>query len=169
MPSIIIEILTRRGSGEVEATKIKQLQQLLEGHDDWRLEVVYTTPSSASPGVATPHDIRARFGQIKSLGAIDRPAALIMAWSLLEAACRTALPDRAGRPLTPATAVEFLASLGYIVQSEAETLREAARARNLIVHGDLGQGVSPALLEQVLEVIDALIRHLERQADKPET
>lgn len=163
-PNVIIEVMTRRGSVEAEATKIKQLQQLLDGQNDWKLEVVYTTPSTPPPDVATAQAIRRRFEEIKALAPIDRRATLIMSWSILEAVCRAALPDRAARPLSPGTAVEFLASLGYIMPSEAETLRAAARARNLIVHGDLGQEVRTALLDQVLNVIDALIGHLEAQA-----
>jgi uncharacterized protein YutE (UPF0331/DUF86 family) len=96
------------------------------------------------------------------LGETDRPAALIMAWSLLEAVARAVLPDRAARGLTPATTVELLTSLGYIVQSEANTLREAGRARNLIVHGDVSVAVPHVQLDSVLDIVDALIDRLER-------
>lgn len=64
-----------------------------------------------------------------------------MAWSLLEAVARRVLPERAIRSLTPATTVEPLTSVGYIVQPEADSLRAAARARNLIEHGHVGQDV----------------------------
>jgi hypothetical protein len=162
-PNLIVEVIARDRSSETEATKVKQLRDLIAGHPGWKLEVVYTASSAPLPHVASPEAIRQRFGEIKNLANSDRPAALIMGWSLLEAVARALLPDRAARGLTPATTVELLTSLGYIVQSEADALREAGRARNLIVHGDVTVAVPSAQLKPVLEIVDALIGHLERQ------
>jgi len=162
-PNLLIEVITQRGSGEVETTKVRQLQQLLNGHPDWKLEILYTVPSTPLPALASVEAIRRRFGEVKLLANTDRPAALVLAWSLLEAVARRVLPERATRALTPATTVELLTSLGYIAQSEADSLRAAARARNLIVHGDVGQGVPQAQLDNTLEIIDALVGHLEHQ------
>lgn len=162
-PSLLIEVITQRGAGEVEAAKVKQLQQLLVGHPDWKLEVVYTAPSAPLPAMASVEAIRHRFSDVRRLADTDRPAALVLAWSLLEAVARRVLPERATRALTPATTVELLTSLGYIVQSEADSLRVAARARNLIVHGDVGQDAPRGQLDTVLDIIDALIGHLERE------
>jgi hypothetical protein len=162
-PSLIVEVIARGRSSEAEAAKVKQLQALIAGNPDWMLEIVYTTPSAPLPHVASPEAIRHRFGEIRSLAQRDRPAALIMAWSLLEAVARALLPDRAARGLLPATTVELLTSLGYIGQSEADALREAGRARNLIVHGDVSVDVPTVQLQPVLEIVDALIGHLERR------
>lgn len=162
-PNLLIEVITQRGAGEVEATKVRQLQQLLDGHPDWKLEVLYTTSGTPLPAVASVEAIRRRLGEVKLLADTDRPAALIVAWSLLEAVARRVLPERASRALTPATTVELLTSMGYIVQSEADSLRAAARARNLIVHGDVEQDAPRVQLDGVLEIIDALVGHLERQ------
>ena len=166
MPNLLIEVITQRGSGEVETTKVRQHQQLLEGHPDWKLENLYTTSSSPLPGLASIGAIHRRFDEVEVLARSDRPAALVVAWSLLEAIARSVVPERAVRGLLPATTVELLTSLGYVVQSEAYGLRAAAQARNLIVHGDVDQDVSPELLGKTLDIIGALIRHLERQAPK---
>jgi REase_AHJR-like len=162
-PNLLIEVITQRGTGDVETTKVRQLQQLLDGHPDWKLEILYTAPSSPLPAVASVEAIRRRLGEVKQLADTDGPAALVLAWSLLEAVARRVLPDRASRALTPATTVELLTSLGYIVQSEADSLRATARSRNLIVHGDVEQDAPRAQLATVLEIIDALLGHLERQ------
>jgi hypothetical protein len=162
-PSLIVEVIARGPSGEAEAAKVKQLKDLVAGHPGWKVEVVYTAPSLPVPSVASPEAIRQRFREIRRLADSDRPAALIMGWSLLEAVARALLPDRATRGLTPATTVELLASLGYIVQSEADKLGEAGRARNLIVHGDVSVKVTSLQLESVLEIVDVLIGHLERR------
>ena len=41
--------------------------------------------------------------------------------------------------------------------------RAAARARNLIVHGDVEHDASRARLDTVLEILGALVEHPERQ------
>jgi uncharacterized protein YutE (UPF0331/DUF86 family) len=162
-PNLLIEVVTPRGSGNVQTTKVKQLQQLLEGRPDWRLEVLYTSPSTPPPAVASVKAIRHRLGEVRGLEHRDRPAALILAWSLLEAVARHLVPERASRAMTPATTVELLTSMGYIVQSEADSLRAAARARNLIVHGDIDEGVPAVQLQNLFEIIEALVGYLERQ------
>lgn len=163
-PSLIVEVIARGRSSEAEVAKVKQLQNLVAGQPGWKIEVVYTTPSSPLPRVASPEAIRQRFAEVRRLADSDRPAALIMAWSLLEAVARVLLSDRAERGLTPAATLEFLTSLGYIVQSESDTLRDAGRARDLIVHGDVSVKVAKAQLERLLEVVDVLIGHIERRA-----
>jgi hypothetical protein len=162
-PNLIVEVIARDGSAEAEAKKVRKLKELIAAHPGWKLEVVYTASSAPLPHVASPAAIRQRFGEISRLAASDRPAALIMGWSLLEAVARALLPDRAARGLTPATTVELLTSLGYVVQSEADALRNAGRARNLIVHGDVSVDVPAGQLQPVLEIVDGLIGHLERQ------
>ena len=162
LPSLLVEVITQRGSAQADAKKIEQLRSLLSSHPDWKLEVVYAAPSSPLPNVAPIAAIRDRYEEVRRLSATDRPAAMIMAWSLLEAVTRAMLPDRAARGLTPASTIELLTSLGYIAQSEADTLRDAGRARNLIVHGDVTANVLPVELEKVFDIIYALIRHQER-------
>lgn len=163
-PNLLIEVIARRGSGGAAVAKIDQLNSLLKGHADWRLEVVYLTPSSPDPSVVPAAVIRLRLAEIRQLADVDERAALIVAWSLLEAVARALRPDRAGRALTPASTIELLTSLGYIVQSEADMLRQAGRARNLIVHGDLTAAFPRAALAPVLDLIDQLVGVLERSA-----
>jgi hypothetical protein len=155
-PNLLIEVIVGRGAANVEATKVKQLQQLLEGQADWRLEVVYAAPSTPLPSASTLHAIRTRYQEIRRLAPLDRPATLVMAWALLEAAARAAMPDRAAKPLTPATTAELLTSLGRVTQADADRLRTAARARNLIVHGDVATDVPVELLNDVLRIVSDL-------------
>ena len=160
-PNLLIEVLGRRRSGKVDAAKIEQLRKLIEGNEAWKLEVVYTGSSIPDPTISGPVAIRSRFEQIRNLAAIDHPAALMAAWSILEATARALAPDRAERPLTPASIVELIASLGFVDGVQAEILRKAGRTRNLVAHGDLIEGVSGDLLASVLGIIDHLIGLLE--------
>lgn len=157
-PQLLVEVITRRGSGRAEATKVEQIRSLLRGHPDWRLEVVYATPNTPPPSIVSIEAIEKRFVEVRRLAATDRPAALIMAWSILEAAARALVPDRTARPLTPGSTVELLTSLGYMTQPQADKLREAAGARNLIVHGDVTVDVDPLELDDVLEIVEDVIR-----------
>lgn len=160
-PNLVVEVIAERGAGEAKAAKIKQLQQLLDGRPDWKLQVLYTTPSLPSPPVVSVDALRRRLSELRHLADVDRAAALVVAWSLLEAAARRLAPANAARALTPAAIIELLTSLGYIAQTDADGLREVARARNLIVHGDVEQGVTRVQLDTVLAIADALIGQLE--------
>jgi hypothetical protein len=161
-PNLLIEVLSRRRSAKLDAVKIEQLRKLVEGNDAWKLEVVYTGSSIPDPTISGPTAIRHRFEEVRSLAPIDNRATLMMAWSILEATARALVPDRAERPLTPASIVELIASLGFIDGVQAETLRNAGRTRNLIAHGDLTEDVSSDLLRRVLDIVDYLIAVLER-------
>lgn len=162
-PNLVIEVISRHPDTKVMATKLKQLQSLLEGRGDWKLEVVYAGTPGVLPAPASLSAIRSRYEEIKALSRTDPRGGLILLLTVLEAVARLALPERAAKPLTPATTVEVLASLGYIVQSEAETLRAAGKLRNLLVHGDLSAAIPAGLLGAVVEIVDALLRHLERK------
>ena len=163
-PQLLIEVISRRASSSSEAMKVRQLQGLLKDHPEWRLEVVYAGSSAPIMVPETPDAIRARLAEVRTLARVDRRAGLIMAWSVLEAVARVVEPERTSKALTPATVVELMASLGYVVESEAETLRTAGRARNQIVHGDLGLEVSEAEVDGVLEILDELIGHVDRKS-----
>lgn len=162
-PYLVIEVVSRGASGAVASAKLEQLRSLVAGHPDWAVEVVSAGTGAPRPTVEELPAIRRRFEEIRRLEPIDRRATLVLALGVLEAVARRALPDKASRALTPATTVEVLTTLGYIVQSEAEALRNATRVRNLIVHGDFTVEAPPLLVAQVLDIVDALLRHLEAQ------
>jgi uncharacterized protein YutE (UPF0331/DUF86 family) len=162
-PSLLIEVITRRGSGVADVAKVEQLRSLIDGHPDWKLEVVYTAASTPLPSVASVDAIRRRYEDVERLSVTDRPAALIMAWSLLEAVTRAIVPDLTKRGLSPASIVELLASHGYIAQSKADVLQHAGRLRNLIVHGDVTIDVPSVELENVFDIVVGLIKRIEQK------
>jgi REase_AHJR-like len=168
LPQLVIEVIARRGPANVDAARIEQLRRLIGDHPDWALEVIYAAPTSPNPEISAPEAIRQRLSEIRRLATIDPRATLTMAWSMLEAAARALLPDRADRPLTPASTIELLASLGYIEASQAERLRIVGRARNLIVHGDLNQQIAAEDLDAILDIIEALVGVLDRRTSQME-
>jgi uncharacterized protein YutE (UPF0331/DUF86 family) len=67
-------------------------------------------------------------------------AALVIAWSLLEAIARLVTPQgetTRARPLSPVQAVQTLAEMGYLKEVDARRLRELTSLRNAVVHGGL--------------------------------
>jgi uncharacterized protein YutE (UPF0331/DUF86 family) len=162
-PKLLIEVITQRGSSDDKTAKVKQLREVLDGNPDWKLEILYAVPSAPLPAMASIEAIRRRIGEVRHLAGADTRAALVLAWSLLEAVARRVSPNRAARALTPATTVELLISLGYIMQSEADSLRAAARTRSLIVHGDVDQNVPRTQVTYILDLVDSLIAHVDLQ------
>ena len=95
------------------AEKIARLQQLIDQHRDWELQVVRVPPSSQAIDVSSHASIQqavARAAALKRGGHVV--PALIMAWAALEAIARALLPDKFARPQTPDRLVELLAHEG---------------------------------------------------------
>ncbi len=157
LPQIVIEVITREHADRLPSSRLGQLQAALTTHSDWTLRVVYANRSRPRLDIAAPSVIRMRATQVRQLSTTDQAAALVIGWSLLEAATRAALPQQAGQALTPATTVELLASLGYITQSQAARLRQTGKQRNLLVHGDMGVTVASSTVEELLSTVESLL------------
>jgi uncharacterized protein YutE (UPF0331/DUF86 family) len=84
-------------------------------------------------------------------------AAFVAAWSLLEAALNSALPNADKRPRTPGTVVQTLAMDGLISEELEQSLRPLVETRNRVVHGDLTVEPSSADVNVVLSAVKAAI------------
>jgi uncharacterized protein YutE (UPF0331/DUF86 family) len=135
--NLAIEVLRKGSSSE---KSLDQLRELLVGHRDWELRVYWVSPSNTPEPIeqAAPKEIRRAIERIEDLASQSHYApALLMAWAALEAVGRALVPGRIARPQTPARLIEVLASDGYVTPTEADRLRELARARNNLIHGTL--------------------------------
>lgn len=136
-PSLVIEILrARSGSSE---TKIRQIRSLFEGHDDWRLEVIYVAPDGAPIQPVSWQDIGLTLQNLKSFSGTEPKAALLMAWSTLEAVGRALEPSLASRGLPPHSLVEILISNGHVPQADGPRLRQIGSMRNALAHGQINE------------------------------
>ena len=152
-PNLLIEVLRRPAfdDAHVETGKIGKIKSSLAGHPDWRLEVVLARHSVTAPRAASVAEIALRLDEVRRLSASEPSGALLLAWSLLEAAVRALKPESAQPALSPGSMIELAVSLGYLSQADGEALRHSARRTNAIAHGDLS---SPATTEEVAEVLD---------------
>jgi hypothetical protein len=158
--NVVIEVLVQDGSPQSagKGDKITKLNQLMAGHPDWRLEVVYAPKSEAAPPAASAADISARAKSVGAFAQQEPAGALLLAWSLLEAVARVVEPQRAARALAPGAIGELLVGLGHLEQRDGETLRETGRLRNAIAHGDLSVQPTPAHVDAILDLVERLLR-----------
>lgn len=129
---------------------------------DWELRIYYARPSGEEvrPEPASRAAIEASLSRVEDLarqGHIE--AGLLLGWGTLEALART-LSRKLERAQPSGRVLELLASEGFVTPSEADTLRDLARARNLIAHGALDVEVTRADLEGFVAILHTLVVEL---------
>jgi uncharacterized protein YutE (UPF0331/DUF86 family) len=154
-PFLVIEV-SREGQA---ATRISEIRSALEGNKDWELYVVLDRGKTSNPlGQESIDSIENLLKKIPIFAKDDTRAALLMCWASLEAFARAVEPSDFGRPQTPGRIVERLASLSYIVPSEAQLLRGLIDKRNAFVHGRLSVSVSRKEIDDFVELLESLAR-----------
>ncbi len=102
----------------------------------------------------TPEQLQVAFSEIDALTSDGHfAAALVRAWAALEALARLARVDSEAsrtRAFSPIQAIQILAEEGYIDNTVADRLREMAKLRNAVVHGDLSAIVSSNQVQDLL-------------------
>lgn len=107
---------------------------------------------------ATHQEIAAQLDVARTLNATGHAgAALLLAWSCLEALARTALGTRMSTPQRPGSVLETLAFEGFVAPSEADRIRPLIAKRNRLAHGDLSVRLSPMEIEDFLQTISGAL------------
>lgn len=137
---------------------LQEIRRLFEGHPDWQFHVVYMNsgplPSITIPP-ASPAAIRGRMDEVRTLSKDGHQrAALVIAWSLLEAALQSVDGDAASKPRTPGTVVQTLAMNGFISADTERGIRELIQLRNRIVHGDVAAEPTAEHVALVLNAVE---------------
>jgi hypothetical protein len=158
-PQVWVEVV-RKGQPQVEH-KIRGLNALLKGHDDWRLEVLYAGEEVEQLPAVPTRNLRSSLTDIRRLIADDRQGSLLRIWATLEALARRLEPTRTLLPQSPGRVVELLAGAGFVAPSQAEHLREAVQWRNRLVHGDLNVSPSERQLLSLIDILNELIAVVE--------
>ena len=155
-PSLIVEVFRKEGGRELK--KVHELRSLLADQDDWDLRVFYF--SSLEPvlypvaDVTTTEAIRAA----RNVAAIEPRAAMLFAWSILEAVARDRIETVGTRPLNPSALVNLLTGEGYVEQSQANRMFELAKVRSQVAHGQLDFAASTEDVLWVLSVSEELVK-----------
>jgi len=152
---MIIEV--KFGRNADSERQLAAIAKKVSDQKGWEFRAIYLSPPAdeASPiGKPAPEQLPAMFKEIEALTAGGHQAAgLVMAWAALEALARLASADEPTRRsgFSPIQAVQTLAEEGYIENESAAGLREMAKLRNAVVHGDLSVEVSQAQVEGLLK------------------
>lgn len=117
---------------------IEALRRCLVGHPEWQYRAIYYQPSRQSRSIPLLNHtvLQERLDNLPRIfQAGGGETALVMGWSLLEAAGRSLMPQQLTVAQSPAALLEALAMAGHILPSEADWLRELMKRRNVAVHG----------------------------------
>jgi len=135
----------------------------VSGQKGWEFRAIHLNPPMDEiPPIEkpTPEQLQATFGEIEALVKNGHPAAgFVTGWAALESLARLASAYRAARTPTgfsPIQAIQTLAEEGYVENEVADWLREMARLRNALVHGDFSVHVSAEEVSQLLEQLRAI-------------
>jgi len=138
-----------------------ELHRRIEGHKDWKLNVVYAAErpeDSIVIPVARLDTLKQQIVEVEGLEAGGHHrAAFMLAWSILEAVLNRL--DEAGSHhiRTAGQVVNALAMGGHLSNEVERRLFRLSELRNRIVHGDLDASASGADVEQVLMAIKEVL------------
>ncbi|RVU14771.1 hypothetical protein [Methylobacterium oryzihabitans] len=166
---IVIKIRVR--GRETQAESLADLAKLVESQNGWELRVFYVSPpAEVAPGLPAPTSGELASGLAEArvlLDGVHERAALVMAWSLLEAMARLVSPTEEkarARPLSPVQAVQTLAEMGYLEEADARRLRDLTRLRNAVVHGGLGTIVPAHDVARLIHDLEGITHSLDEAA-----
>jgi uncharacterized protein YutE (UPF0331/DUF86 family) len=156
---IIIELM-RPGNQAAGRLQLIELSKTVADHKGWEFQALYVGPASEMPddiAQPTPEQIDARLGEVRVLADAGHYApALVAGWAVLEALARLARGLGSSKAYSPLQAVQALAEEGYLESEDARPLREMARVRSSVVHGDFAVDVSAEQVEYLLDQLKAL-------------
>lgn len=151
LPQLVIEVVG--GGGRAEAERIERLRELTTGVPDWELKVVYHRDVAPIIEASSNEDIEAAVRRVDEIARIDRRAALLFAWSSLEAAVMRRTKTRRSRPRPSRTLVYELVSDGLIDPELGDRLFELADVRNALAHGQISSQPTTDDIAVVTDVI----------------
>lgn len=140
-------------------TKLDALRGLFDGHEDWELRLLYSRATWPTETLSTASDaeIARSINSVENLVASGQSgAALLIAWSPLEALGRRLLGKALQGPQPSTRLVEALGGRGDVTPLEADLLRKLAHLRNQLSHGKLDISVEPSELNDFVGILKIL-------------
>lgn len=158
---IIIEVKHRRSPSSEQ--QLAAIAKKVSDQKGWEFRAIYLNPlmDETQPiATPTPEQIQARLGEIGALTKAGHPAAaLVTAWAVLESLARLATANsqaRTPKGFSPLQAIQTLAEEGYVENDAADRLREMAKLRNAVVHGDFSVDVPVEQVEGLLSQLQGI-------------
>ncbi len=155
-PNLVIEVVNPRS--RYTAAKIRHLQAQLEGHDDWRLEVVYAPIDEPGIGKVETGAIRRSLESARRLSESEPQAAFLLACTAFESAVRNkALQAGRRQPELIRLQLNWLLEDGAYSQSEHMQLLSLWQKRNRLAHGDLDIVPTSSEIISMIEIAERLL------------
>jgi uncharacterized protein YutE (UPF0331/DUF86 family) len=159
---IIIDVKLRRSPAS--DSQLARISKQVSDQKGWEFRAIYLNPPLVEmPSIAKPtiHQLLATLKEIEALakGGHSR-AALVMGWAALESLARLASANSDARRsggFSPIRPIQTLAEEGYLEHEAAERLREMAKLRNAVVHGDFSINVPTEQVENLLTQLRAIL------------
>ena len=163
---IIIEVKSWRNSASER--QLAEIARRVSNQKGWEFRAIYMRPPiDDTPSIPKPtrQQIQAAFKEIEALtNGGHHAAALVSAWATLESLARLARADgevRKSRTFSPLQAIQTLAEEGYMENEIADPLRDMAKLRNAVVHGDFSVDVPVGQVENLLRVLQTIASDIE--------
>lgn len=151
-PSILVEVFRKDGNREL--ARVRELQSVLQGHDDWQLRVFYFSSLEPTlqpvPNAATMDAVQAA----REVSSTEPRAALLLAWSIIEAVAREKIETTGPRALDPSALVNLLVGEGYIDQDQANEMFRLSKLRSEVAHGQLDCATTPEDVSWLLSIAE---------------
>lgn len=158
---VVIEIKT--GRHKPLNLNLAKIAKIIEDQNGWEFRVFHVSPAAEVPPVLsdpTPDELTRGIAEVRTLLETGHAqAALIVAWSLLEAIARLVTPydeRRESRPLSPIQTVQRMAEMGYLEEFDAQRLRKLANLRNVVVHGGFATTVPAKEVAQLIKDLEKI-------------
>lgn len=166
---VVIEIKARRHDAQRES--LSKVANLVEAQKGWEFRAFYVSPPvEVRPDLSVPTVSELASGIAEARVLLEsghERAALVIAWSLLEAIARLVTPQgerTRARPLSPVQAVQTLAEMGYLEEVDARRLRELTNLRNAVVHGGLRTVVPANDVARLIHDLEEITHNLDEAA-----
>ncbi len=169
---IIVEV--KRHHTQSIDRHLAELAKQVAGQKDWDFTVIYANAATELPTLIakpSPEQVDAKLTQIQALvDAGHYGPAFITGWAILESLARMAGIDDASmgsRGFSPVQAIQILAEEGYLENDAAQDLRDMAKLRNAVVHGDLSIDVSASQVQRLIEQLRAILSNIQMVMSSP--
>jgi hypothetical protein len=123
---------------------------------------VYAPSEFAEVSLSSVDEISRALDDSQRLLDVEPRAALLLVWGALEATARRLHPSMAPQEMTSASLVELLVSQGDLPLDDQAALRDVARKRNAIAHGELGAVVDRGEVLRIVQACKQLLAEMRR-------
>lgn len=149
------------GAAAEDEARIRELANAAQAEPGWTFRLFLVEgPEVRLPEPPPPRAISARIARARTLmREDDAPAALLTAWTAMEAAARNALePDDRPAKLQAADAlVKDLVSYGFLDQEAHTRFAGLARLRDRVAHGFFDQPIADEEVEALAALAESLL------------